>query len=315
MKHKFSKILAVGLTLALLISMLVTAVPVASAVTDAEILTYSLPGQTGDTVINSTAGTIAVTVPFDTDVTNPLAATFTASLPRTSITVGGTPQVSETTENDFTGLVVYVVTAENGTTAKTWTVTVTVFYDKKVTLNPGWTLFSTDNYIISSGDNTSAWIGTPPTLIYRHTGEGYVEYGDTPDSAFAVLTPVEALYVKMPDGGFVGLNYSDVVPFPSSKDLVEGWNLVGSATTDNASAVFSPLRHVLIDGQQAIGLSTIVAQGSYNTIGDTDFNEPALTDTHWTALASVGLKPFDGYWVYMYADTTFSVIPGVINLE
>ena len=181
-------------------------------------------------------------------------------------------------------------------------------YDTLLALNDGWTLFSTDNYIISSGDNTSAWGGTP-TLIYRHTGDAYNEYGHDPDSAFAVLEPVEALYVKMPGGGFVGLNYSDAVPFPSDKGLVEGWNLVSSAIVDDAAAVFGPLRYVLIDGQQAIGLSTIVAQGSYNTIGESDFNEPALTDVHWTALESITLKPFDGYWVYMYADTTFSVIP------
>lgn len=89
----------------------------------AEILTYSIAGQVGDAVINSTAGTIGVTVPFGTDVTG-LVATFTISDGAT-IKVGTTAQVSGTTTNNFTNPVVYVVTAENTTTTKNWTVTVT----------------------------------------------------------------------------------------------------------------------------------------------------------------------------------------------
>lgn len=91
----------------------------------AEILTYSIAGQVGDAVITpgTTAGTIAVTVPYGTDLTA-LVATFTLSDGAT-VKVGTTAQVSGTTANNFTNPVVYVVTAENTVATKNWTVTVT----------------------------------------------------------------------------------------------------------------------------------------------------------------------------------------------
>ncbi|MDO8412961.1 MAG: ice-binding family protein [Gallionellaceae bacterium] len=85
------------------------------------ITAYSLAGVAG--TINETAKTIAVTMPFGTNVTA-LVATFTstgAGVP----TVGGVNQVSGTTPNDFTTSKAYIVTAADTTTA-TYTVTVTV---------------------------------------------------------------------------------------------------------------------------------------------------------------------------------------------
>ena len=75
-------------------------------------------------MINSEAGTIAVEVTHGTVVTN-LAATFTLSA-GASAKVGDASQESGVTANDFTNPVTYVVTAEDGTTTKVWTVTVTV---------------------------------------------------------------------------------------------------------------------------------------------------------------------------------------------
>ena len=93
--------------------------------TAAEITAYSLPGEVGSAVINSGAGTIAVTVPNGTNV-NSMIATFAASANRTSIKVGSTDQVSGVTANNFTSPVVYRVTAQDGSTFKDWTVTVTI---------------------------------------------------------------------------------------------------------------------------------------------------------------------------------------------
>ena len=91
----------------------------------AEITAYSVPGQTGSANINSSAGTIGVTVPYGTNVTA-LVATFTTSANITSIKVGSTGQVSGTTANNFTSPATYVVTAQDGVTAKNWVITVTV---------------------------------------------------------------------------------------------------------------------------------------------------------------------------------------------
>lgn len=90
--------------------------------TEANVLTYKI-GEAAGTV-NAETGAIAVEVPHGTTVTA-LVAEFTLSENATA-KVGSVAQVSGTTENDFTNPVVYVVTAEDGTTTKNWTVTVTV---------------------------------------------------------------------------------------------------------------------------------------------------------------------------------------------
>ncbi len=93
------------------------------AVTEADIKSFAIA--TGETaVINSTARTIAITMPLGTTVTA-LKPTFTIS-DYATIKVGATSQVSGVTANDFTNPVTYSVTAEDGVTVKEWVVTVTV---------------------------------------------------------------------------------------------------------------------------------------------------------------------------------------------
>jgi len=68
-------------------------------------------------VIGSIGGashTVRLIVPFATDV-SALVASFTTAVPA-AVTVGGTPQVSGLTANDFTDTLVYTVTAANGVT-------------------------------------------------------------------------------------------------------------------------------------------------------------------------------------------------------
>lgn len=91
--------------------------------TAAEILTYSLPGQTSAN-LNSGAGTINVTVNYNITVTS-LIASFTTS-PFSSIKVDNVDQISGSTANNFSNPITYVVTAQDGITTKTWVVTVTV---------------------------------------------------------------------------------------------------------------------------------------------------------------------------------------------
>ncbi|MDP3587882.1 MAG: ice-binding family protein [Sulfuricurvum sp.] len=93
-------------------------VTVASA-TDKSMTTYFLAGVAG--VINEPAKTIAVAVPYGTNVTA-LVATFTST---GSVKVGTTTQTSGVTPNNFTNPVAYIVTAGDASTA-TYTVTVTV---------------------------------------------------------------------------------------------------------------------------------------------------------------------------------------------
>ena len=91
-------------------SFAVTARSAAKAITD-----FSFQGLTPPVigVINGAAHTIALTVPPATDL-RALVATFTTT--GASVTVGGTPQVSGTTANDFTNPVTYKVTADDAST-------------------------------------------------------------------------------------------------------------------------------------------------------------------------------------------------------
>ncbi|PLX19182.1 MAG: hypothetical protein C0599_11155, partial [Salinivirgaceae bacterium] len=82
---------------------------------------YSLAGQISST-IDAGTHTIDVTMADGADLTN-LAATFTLSN-GASADIGGTPQESGVTANDFSNAVTYTVTAEDGTTTQEWTVNV-----------------------------------------------------------------------------------------------------------------------------------------------------------------------------------------------
>jgi formylglycine-generating enzyme required for sulfatase activity len=85
-----------------------------------EITAFSLNGVAG--TINETGKTIAIDMPFGTDVTA-LVATFTTT--GASVKESSTVQISGTTANDFATPVVYTVTASDGTSV-TYTAVVTV---------------------------------------------------------------------------------------------------------------------------------------------------------------------------------------------
>lgn len=83
----------------------------------AEITAFKIPGQTGSEVINSAAGTIAISVPLGTALNTVTPQTVVIS-PQATI------NPSATAAQNFTNPVTYTVTAQSGTT-KTWTITVT----------------------------------------------------------------------------------------------------------------------------------------------------------------------------------------------
>jgi hypothetical protein len=89
------------------------------------------PG-TATGTINETLKTIAVSVPFGTDVTT-MKATFTST--GASVQVAGVTQTSNITVNDFTGSVAYKVTAVDSTWA-TYTVIVTPIRVTSIAVTP-----------------------------------------------------------------------------------------------------------------------------------------------------------------------------------
>ena len=93
------------------------------------ITAFSLPSLEVAGTIDQKLETIAVMVPYGTDI-KALVATFTTT--GSSVKVGSKVQVSGTTANNFTKTVTYTVTAVNGTTAK-YKVTVTPSSNKAIT--------------------------------------------------------------------------------------------------------------------------------------------------------------------------------------
>jgi uncharacterized repeat protein (TIGR02543 family) len=98
-------------------------VTVTTASNTAKALTaFSFSSPSVTAVINESAKTVALTVPFGTDVTA-LVATFTST--GASVKVGTTMQTSGTTPNNFTSPVTYTVVASDGST-QAYVVTVTI---------------------------------------------------------------------------------------------------------------------------------------------------------------------------------------------
>ena len=89
---------------------------------------FAALGVTG--TITESAKTVALTVPYGTDVTA-LVATFTST--GASVKVGTTVQTSATTANNFTNPVTYTVVAADGST-QAYVVTVTVAASTAITI-------------------------------------------------------------------------------------------------------------------------------------------------------------------------------------
>jgi hypothetical protein len=124
-------------------------------------------------VINESAKTISVILPYGANVTA-LVATFTTT--GAGVKVGPTIQVSGRVSNDFTNDVAYTVTADDGTTA-TYIVTVTVLaplgYTNPATIDA---TSITDTAAIllgsfnnSSGYTTAVWFEYGATMSYGYT--------------------------------------------------------------------------------------------------------------------------------------------------
>ena len=92
----------------------VTVTPASSSETD--ILTFTIPSQVGSSVIDATAHTVSVVMPYGSSTTQ--APTITVSAGATINPVSGAA-------HSFASSATYTVTAEDGTTTQDWVVTVT----------------------------------------------------------------------------------------------------------------------------------------------------------------------------------------------
>ena len=121
--------------------------------TACDITTFTIPNQVGETVINQEDKTITINVPFGTNVTA-LTPTITTSEKATVNPATGTAQ-------NFTNPVKYTVTAEDTTTTKEYTVTVTVLPSDEVPIQ-GVTLNRT-TLTLNRGANSTLTATVNPT--------------------------------------------------------------------------------------------------------------------------------------------------------
>lgn len=90
---------------------------------ETDILSFAVPGQTGEATIDADAHTLSIQVPYGSD-RSALVATFTLSAGATA-KVGTTPQESGVTAINFESTVTYSILAEDGITSQDWQVSVT----------------------------------------------------------------------------------------------------------------------------------------------------------------------------------------------
>jgi hypothetical protein len=226
-------------------------------------------------IINEAAKSIAVTMPYGTNVTALVATFFTSS---SSVKVGGTSQISGVTPNDFTNPVLYVVTAADGS-AVTYTVTVTVaaVSAKAITLlsisgasalgtinETAKTIFVTMPY----GTNVTALVAT-----FITTGANVKVCGTTQVSG---MTPNDftnpVLYVVTAADGSAA-TYTVTVAFPVNVTLLAGsLGVYGSEDGTGTAARFFYPTGITTDGTNLYVLDNqtirkiVIATGEVTTL-------------------------------------------------
>ena len=117
--------------------------------TNADIITFSMPDQTGIASINSAAATISIEVNAAANITSLAAATM-------SLSPGASVLPDPSTVQDYSSPVVFTVTAEDGVTVRNWTVTVSQVPSVPVLSISNITQVSVDaSWIISNGGGTN----------------------------------------------------------------------------------------------------------------------------------------------------------------
>lgn len=138
-----------------------------SSATDTTISAFSFLSPVVTGVVDNTAHTVALTVPYGSSK-SALISTFSIGIGATA-KIGAIAQVSGTTANDFTSPVTYTFTAQDGTTTQDYVVTVTVAIQA-----PAFTL---------SASSETRTVSTPATgFTVNSTGGAIASFGISPST-------------------------------------------------------------------------------------------------------------------------------------
>ena len=127
--------------------------------TDTTITSFNLASPAATGIIDNNAHTVALTVPYGTDVTS-LTPTIT-------LATGATVSPTSGTARDFTSPQTYTVTAQDGVTTQTYTVTVTVAPGGTRNINAS---AGPNGFISSSGTTTVSYGGSQSYTITPSSG-------------------------------------------------------------------------------------------------------------------------------------------------
>ena len=181
------------------------------------IISYSINGSTG--IINESNKTIAVTVPFGTNVTSLIATFITTG---SYVKVGSVIQTSGFTSNNFTRSVTYTVVAGDDTTAD-YTVTVTVAHSSAKAI----TTYSigSSNGTIDEGNKTIA-----VTVPFGSDVTGLIATFSTTGSYVKVGSIIQT-------SGFTPNNFTNPVTYTVTADDTTTGNYTTTVTVDTTPKV------------------------------------------------------------------------------
>jgi len=180
----------------------------------------------------------------------------------------------------------------------------------------GWNTMSTPAKLISTADSIDELIPSGMTIGYYYDGSNFQQI-----TSGYVLSPCDAVYVKMSAATYVQFKIDASAFSTPSKDLVAGWNLVG-------------LSDLTVGGMDADDAMVSVYKSAGNLPGYSQIISPsqnaAQTDIYYTAggdwtvtMAEHGtdtsnMLPGLGYWCYMQNPATlagFVITPIVPDLD
>jgi len=232
---------------------------------DKAVTAYSLAGSTGS--IDETSKTIAVTMPYATDV-KALVATFATT--GGGVTVGGVPQTSGTTANNFSAPVTYAVAATDGSTeAYTVTVAVAPITGRAVT---SFTVAGVTGTVDESARTISVILpnGTDLTTLvptFTTTGAAVTVAGAPQTSGSTVIDGTSPLlYTVTAADGSKSTYTVNVSAASTAEKAITAYSLAGVGGTVNESA--NTISVIMPNGTSVTGLvATFTTTGATVKVG------------------------------------------------
>jgi hypothetical protein len=176
----------------------------------------------------------------------------------------------------------------------------------------GWNTMSTPVKLISTADSIDELIPSGMSIGYYYDG------GWQLITTGYVLSPCDAVYVKMEESKYVQFKFDAGAFTTPSKSLDAGWSLISLASLDSSKDATDAVASVDLTAGNLPGWSQLISP-SMNA-AQTDIY--GATETAWSESSgqdsSATMQPGLGYWIYMQNAATlagFTITPIVPDLD